>query len=91
MSQVVTRSTLIRSNHADMVPFGLIAIGAFWVAAIKLWVVDGPRIPLICIAIWLIAFFGIPILRWPGVVFLIIECILAIILLLIDRYKSGLN
>jgi hypothetical protein len=73
-----------------MIPFGLIALGLFWVAAIKLWFTDGPKIPLICIALWLIAFLGVPRLHWSGVVFLVVECILAVVLLLIDRYKSAL-
>ena len=62
----------------------------FWVAVIKLWITDGPKIPLICIAIWLAAFFGVPLLHWPGFIMQIIECILGVILLFIDRYKSML-
>ncbi|HLX95275.1 MAG TPA: hypothetical protein VKU37_05990 [Verrucomicrobiae bacterium] len=73
-----------------MIPFGLIALGLFWVAAIKLWFTDGPRIPIIGIALWLIFYFGVPMLHWPGVVFLVVECILGVVLLLIDRYKSAL-
>ena len=73
-----------------MIPFGLIALGLFWVAAIKLWFTDGPKIPVICIALWLIAFFGVPRLHWSGVVFLVVECILVVVLLFIDRYKSAL-
>ena len=71
-------------------PFGLIALGVFWVAAIKLWVSDGPKIPLIFIGIWLVGFLGFPMLHWSSAIFLVIECILGIILLLVDRYKSVL-
>jgi hypothetical protein len=39
-------------------PFGLIALGVFWVAAFKLWFVDGPKIPLIFICLRLAGFFG---------------------------------
>ena len=74
-----------------MIPFGLIALGAFWFAAIKLWVADGPKIPVICIAIWLIAYIGVSRLNWSGAVILILECILAVFLLLVDRYKSTLR
>ncbi len=28
------------------------ALAAFWVVAIRLWIVDGPKVPLIFIAIW---------------------------------------
>ncbi len=73
-----------------MIPFGLIAWGLFWVAAIKLWFTDGPRTPVICIALWLILFFGVPMLHWPGVVFQVVECLLGVVLLLIDKYKSAL-
>ena len=71
-------------------PFGLIALGVFWVAAIKLWFVDGPKIPLIFIGLWLVGFFGFPMLHCSGAVFLVFECILGIILLLVDRYKAAL-
>ena len=73
-----------------MIPFGLIALGLFWVAAIKLWFTDGPKIPIICIVLWLIFYFGVTMLHWSSVVFLVVECILGVILLLIDRYKSAL-
>ena len=65
-------------------------MGGFWAAAIKLWFTDGPKVPLVCIAIWFLAFFGVPRLHWPGVVFVAIECVLAVLLLLVDRYRSSL-
>ena len=71
-------------------PFGLIALGVFWVAAIKLRFVDGPKIPLIFIALWLVGLFGFPLLHWPGTAFLVFECALGVILLLMDRYKAAL-
>jgi hypothetical protein len=71
-------------------PFGLIALGGFWVAAIKLWFADGPKIPLIFIGLWLAGLFGFPMLHLPGPAFMVFECILAIILLLVDRYKAAL-
>ena len=71
-------------------PLELIALVAFWAVAVKLWVLDGPKIPVICIGLWLIAYFLVPRLHWPGAVFLIVECILAVILLIIDRYKSAM-
>jgi hypothetical protein len=80
----------MNSEAGGMIPFGLIALGLFWVAAIKLWFTDGPKIPIICIVLWLIFYFGVPMLHWSSVVFLVVECILGVILLLIDRYKSAL-
>lgn len=68
--------------------FGWIALFAFWGAAIKLWAMDGPKLPLTFIALWLLAFFGFPMLGWSGAAFLAVECIMAVILLIVDRYKS---
>lgn len=65
-------------------------MGVIWVAAIKLWLVDGPKIPLICIGLWFVGLVGIPMLHLSGPIFMVFECILAIILLLVDRYKSAL-
>jgi hypothetical protein len=72
-------------------PYGLILFAGFWIAAIRLWFRDGAKIPLICIGVWLGAYFGVPRLHWPGMVFMGIECFLGVILLLIDRYKSALR
>jgi hypothetical protein len=68
--------------------FGLIALIAFWAAAIKLWILDGPKIPLVFIGLWLAAFFGFPMLGWSGAVFLAVECLMAVILLITERYKA---
>jgi hypothetical protein len=73
-----------------MIPFGTIALGVFWVAAIKLWFTDGPKIPVICIGLWFVFFFGVQLFHWPGIIFVIAETILGVALLLIDKYKSAL-
>ena len=67
------------------------ALGAFWIAAIKLWCLDGPKIPLVFIAVWLMSFVLVPLLHWPGVILVVVECLLAAVLFLIDRYKSALQ
>ena len=69
---------------------GLVALIAFWGVSIRLWAVDGAKIPLIFIAVWLLGFFSFPLLHWSGMFFLAFECILAVILLIIERYKSML-
>jgi hypothetical protein len=69
-------------------PWGFLALLTFWTAAIKLWIFDGAKIPLIFVGLWLIGFFVFPKMHWTGGIFLAHECILAIILLLVDRYKS---
>jgi len=68
--------------------FALIALIVFWGAAIRLWMLDEPKIALVFIALWVLGFFGLPMLHWSGVFFLAYECILAAILLIIERYKS---
>ncbi len=68
--------------------FSLIALFGFWGAAIRLWILDGPKIPLIFIALWSVACFVFPRLHWPGGIFLAVEAFLAVILMLIERYKS---
>jgi hypothetical protein len=71
--------------------FEAFALGAFWIAAIKLWILDGPKIPLIFIAVWLAAFWVIPLMHWPSVILIVLSCLLAVVLFLIDRYKSALQ
>lgn len=73
-----------------MLSYGTIALGLFWIAAIKLWFTDGPKIPLICIGIWFVFFFGVPLFHWSGLVFIAVETVMGVGLLLIDRYKSAL-
>jgi hypothetical protein len=73
---------------AALTPIVLIA---FWVASIRLWVVDGPKIPLVFIALWIIGFLVFPRLSCPGYVFVSYEAVLAAILLVIDRYKSVMS
>jgi hypothetical protein len=68
----------------------LFALGAFWVAAIYLWVTDGAKIPLIFMALWFAAFFGFSHLGLNGYFFLAFEALLAAILFLIAKYKSSL-
>ena len=68
--------------------FAVIALIAFWGAAIRLWMLDEPKIALVFIALWVLGFFGFPMLHWSGGFFLAYECILAAILLIIERYKS---
>jgi len=54
-----------------MIPYGTIALGVFWVAAIKLWFTDGPKIPVTCIVLWFICYYGVPMLHWPHLAFVV--------------------
>ena len=67
---------------------GIIGLIVFWGSAIKLWVVDGPKIPIIFILIWLIGLFGFQRMGVKGYCFIIFEVILAVILIIVERYKS---
>jgi hypothetical protein len=69
---------------------GLIPLIAFWVVAIRLWIIEGPKIPLIFIALWLAGLFGFPALGWPGYLFMAFEALLAAILLIVEKYKEAL-
>jgi len=69
-------------------PFGLIALVAFWLVAIRLWVVDGPKVPLIFMAIWVAAYFGFPLLGIRSLFFIAFEALLTALLLIVERYKE---
>ena len=69
---------------------GLIALIVFWGSAIRLWVEDGAKIPLIFIALWFAGLFGIPLLGLNSYFFLMFEALLAAMLLIIHQYKSSL-
>lgn len=68
---------------------GIFVIVVFWAAVIRLWVVDGPKIPLFFIALWLAGFFGFPYLGISGLFFLALEAVMAATLLIIAQYKAN--
>jgi hypothetical protein len=69
-------------------PWGLIALVAFWVVAIRLWIVDGPKVPLVFMAIWAAGYFGLPALGVQGYFVVAFQAVLAVILLIVERYKD---
>ena len=69
-------------------PWGLIALVAFWVVAIRLWIVDGPKVPLIFIVIWAAGYFGLPAVGVRSYFVVAFEALLAAILLIVERYKE---
>jgi hypothetical protein len=77
-------------QQGHMINFGAIALGLFWIAAIKLWFTDGPKIPLICIALWFVVLLSVPLFHLPFIVFSVVTCLLGVFLFLVDRYKSAL-
>jgi hypothetical protein len=69
--------------------FGTIALIAFWAGVVWVWMADGPKIPLIFVALWILGAFLIPRLHSSVAVFLPFNCVLAVILLLIGKYKTS--
>jgi len=67
-----------------------IVIIAFWTVAIRLWIVDGPKTPLIFIALWVGGLLLSRPMGLPGYVFMSYQAVLAVILLVVERYKSAL-
>ena len=73
-----------------MLPIGIIAFIAFWGAVIKLWIWDGPKIPLRFIALWLFGLLAFPRLGLSSYFFIALEAILAAVLLLIEKVHKTL-
>jgi hypothetical protein len=67
---------------------GAIALVAFWAGVLWVWMADGPKIPLIFVALWILGAVLIPRLHLAVAVFMPFNCILAVTLLLIGKYKS---
>ncbi len=65
-----------------------VAIIAFWVLAIRMWIVDGPKVPLIFIGLWLAAFFGLPQIGWGGYPVMAVSALLAVSLIIVERYND---
>ena len=69
----------------------LIPLIAFWVVAIRLWVVHGPKTPAVCVGLWLLAFFASPAFgQMGGLVFLVVEVALALFMIIVEKYKNAL-
>lgn len=67
---------------------GLIVILAFWGLAIRMWIVDGPKVPLIFIGLWLAAFSGFPLIGWGGYPFMAASASLAVSLIIVEKYND---
>ncbi len=67
---------------------GIITLFLFWSGVVRLWIVDGPKLPLIYSGLWLSAFIGVPVLGLNGYFFLALEAILVVFLIITERYKS---
>lgn len=67
---------------------GLIVLLVFWALVIRMWIMDGPRVPLIFIGLWLVALFGLPLIGWGGYPFLAMEAFLAVSLIIVEKYND---
>ncbi len=67
---------------------GLIVILAFWGLAFRMWIVGGPKVPLIFIGLWLAAFFGFPLIGWGGYPFMAASASLAVSLIIVEKYND---
>ena len=71
---------------------GLIAFFGFWVITIKIWVLEGPKIPLIFIALWIAGCWIIAKhFTASGYVMMSYQAFLALIMLLIDKCKNAMR
>lgn len=69
---------------------GLVVLVVFWAEIVRLWLVDGPKIPLLFICLWGIGFGVCTFPASGSYYFMAYQAILAAILLIIERYKSAM-
>jgi len=63
----------------------------FWYFVIRAWILTGRKIPLIFIGLWIVVVLAPPYLHLPALVSSLAVIFLSIILILIDRYQTGLR
>ena len=64
----------------------------FWFYVIRIARLDGARLPLIFITIWLLAYLGFPYIGIEGVLyFTAFEALLTLVLIIVDRYRDKSN
>jgi len=61
----------------------------FWASMVKLWVTDGPRIPLVLAALWGTGLVLLGLLDISAYIFMAYQALLAVVALMIERYKSA--
>jgi len=70
-----------------MILFHSIALVGFWHFAIRLWVLDGARVPLVFIGLWGLALYSFLSLGLAAHVFMGLEAALALVLAIINGYR----
>jgi hypothetical protein len=66
-----------------------VALVSFWAGVVWVWMADGPKIPLVFVALWIIGAYVFPRLHWSAAIFMAYDCVLAVLLLLIGKYKTS--
>ena len=68
---------------------GLFVLIAFWGITIRLWILDGPKIPLIFMGLWVLGLFVFSGLGLNSYLFISFEAVLAVALLVIEKYNKA--
>ena len=69
---------------------GMIVPIVFWAMIVKLWLTDGPKVPLVFIGIWVACVFAFPFFGINGIFFFVLQTIMAVLLLAVDKYQSAM-
>jgi hypothetical protein len=72
-----------------MLSYGIIPLLVVLYLVIRLWVLNGPKTPLIALGISVLAYFVFPYLPLPPVAFPIFMCALGIYLWFIDKHRNS--
>lgn len=67
---------------------GIVVLVGFWLCVARLWIVDGPRIPMMFIGIWALGGIGIPAIGLSPSLFWTLQGILGVIMLFIAQNKK---
>ena len=68
---------------------GLFVLIAFWGITIRLWIVDGAKIPLIFMGLWVLGLFVFSMLGLSSYLFISFQAVLAVVLLVIEKYNKA--
>lgn len=65
---------------------------AFWFYIIRIARLDGARLPIIFVSLWLLAYLGFPYIGIEGVLyFTAFEALLTLVLIFVDLYRNNSN
>lgn len=70
-----------------MILFIAIAFTGFWFYTVRLWVQDGPKIPLAFIGLWILGLFAVGALGLGSHILMGLQALLALTLAIINGYR----